>query len=201
MFQEGNYTVLELYPPARGMNRLVAPEALSQEFAVALENILPTPLGSATVRYGTRRLEGMTLPADASILEAFPFVLPNGDKQALLYVQTFVLDLTARNFGVLSPQSFQFDTDQAAAFHADTPLKIAYTHRGDMTLHASLVSKTVVGQTVTLTVDNNSFPVPIDGVILQRVYYSEGSLSVYDFQTRRLNPPLKTGLRVEFFAR
>ena len=44
MLQEGNYNILEIYPPTQGMNRLIAPEALPQGFAVALENILPTPL-------------------------------------------------------------------------------------------------------------------------------------------------------------
>ena len=194
MLQEGNYTVLELYPPAQGMNRLIAPEALPQGFASALENILPTPLGSATVRYGTRRRDGMTLEADASLIEAFPFALPNGNKQAVLYVQTFVLDTAAQNFVVLSPQSFQFDTRNATAFNADTPLKIEYTKRGDTTLYSSLVSKTVLGQTVTLTVENNSFPFPIDGVVIDRVSFSEGSLYVYDFQVPRLGPVLKTGL-------
>jgi hypothetical protein len=164
MVQEGNYTVLELSPPSQGLNRLIAPEALPQDFASALENILPTPLGSATVRCGTRRLPGMTLEADASILEAFPFVRPNGDQQAVLYVQTFVADTTARNFVVLSPQSFQFETSKAAAFQVDTPVKVEYTKRGDTTLYSVLVNKTITGQTVTITLENNSFPFPIDAV-------------------------------------
>lgn len=173
------------------MNRLIAPESLPQGFAVALENILPTPLGSATVRYGTRMLPGMTLEPDDVILEAFPFVKPNGDKQAVLYVQTFVLDETARNFVVLNPQSFQFDTDNAIAFQTDTPLKIEYTHAGDTTLYSSIMKKTVLGQTVTILVENNSFPFPIDGVVIQMVSFSEGNISVYDFQTSGLGPILK----------
>ena len=124
MLQIDNYNVLEVYPPSQGMNRLMAPEVLPPDFATTLENILPTPLGSATVRYGTRRLEGMTLAPDASILEAFPFVKPNGDKQAVLYTQTFVQDETADNFVVLDPQSLRFDTNRAAAFEVDTPIKI-----------------------------------------------------------------------------
>ena len=120
MLQIGNYNVLEVYPPSQGMNRLVAPEVLPPDFATTLENILPTPLGSATVRYGTRCLEGMSLAPDASILEAFPFVKPNGDKQAVLYTQTFVQDETADNFVVLDPQSLGFDTNRAAA--------VSYTH-------------------------------------------------------------------------
>ena len=196
MFQDGNYTILELYPPSRGMNRAMAPEVLPPDFASALENILPTPLGAATVRYGTRLLAGMTLDPDASILEAFPFSKSNGDKQAVLYVQTFVHDPTAQNFTVINPQSFRFDTTNATAFQVDTPVKIEYTHHGDTTLYSTLVSKTVTGNTVTLTVENNSFPAPIDGVTIQRISYAQGSLYVYTFKTATLSAALKTGLSV-----
>ena len=196
MLQIGNYNVLEIYPPSQGMNRLVAPEVLPTDFATTLENILPTPLGSATVRYGTRCLEGMTLAPDASILEAFPFVKPNGDKQAVLYTQTFVQDETADNFVVLDAQSLRFDTNRAAAFEVDTPVKIEYTHHGDTALYSAIVSKTTLGQTVTLTLQNNSFPVPLEGVVIQGVSFSIGSLSVYDFQTQSLSAPLKQDLSV-----
>jgi len=163
MLQEGNYNILEIYPPTQGMNRLIAPEALPQGFAVALENILPTPLGSATVRYGTRRLEGMTLEPDDVILEAFPFVKPNGDKQAVLYVQTFVLDETARNFVVLNPQSFQFDTDKAIAFQADTPLKIEYTHAGIQPFTQRLWAKLLLARL---------WPSPLKTVFVKKVVAS-----------------------------
>lgn len=196
MLQIGNYNVLEIYPPSQGMNRLMAPEVLPPDFATTLENILPTPLGAATVRYGTRCLEGMTLAPDASILEAFPFVKPNGDKQAVLYTQTFVQDETADNFVVLDPQSLGFDTNRAAAFEVDTPVKIEYTQPTETILYSAIVSKTTLGQTVTLTLQNNSFPVPLEGVVIQGVSFSIGSLSVYDFQTQSLSAPLKQDLSV-----
>jgi hypothetical protein len=65
MFQEGNYNVLEICPPAQGMNCNIAPEVLPQDFASILENILPTPQGLAMVRYGTKRLRGVNLDPDA----------------------------------------------------------------------------------------------------------------------------------------
>ena len=46
MFQEGNYNVLEFNPPIQGMNRNIAPEVLTQDFASSLENIIPTPNSS-----------------------------------------------------------------------------------------------------------------------------------------------------------
>jgi hypothetical protein len=196
MLQISNYSVLEFYPPSQGMNRFIAPEVLPSDFAVSLENILPSPLGTATVRYGTRLSGGMTLEPDASILEAFPFVKPNGDKQAVLYVQSFVQDETVRAFRVLDPERFELQTDQEAMYQTDTFIKLEYTHHGETTLYSAIVSKTTLGQTVTLTVQNNSFPVPIEGVTLNRLSYSRGSLFVYDFQTKSLSGPLKRNLSV-----
>jgi hypothetical protein len=100
MFQEGNYNVLEFNPPTQGMNCNLAPEVLPQAFASVLENILPTPVGSSFVRYGTKKLLGMNLDPDAVIIEAFPYVKANGDTQMVLYVQTFVQDLSASNLTV-----------------------------------------------------------------------------------------------------
>jgi hypothetical protein len=196
MFQEANYNVLEFNPPIQGMNRNIAPEVLPQDFASVLENILPTPQGLATVRYGTKRLTGVNLDPDAVIIEAFPYAKANGDSQMLLYVQTFVQDATAQNFQVLAPNRFSFDTAVADKFGVDTPIKIPYTSLGVSTLYSPIVSKTVVGNTVTLTVQDNGFPQNIGGVRINSVLFSESGLYVYDLQTATLSAALKTGLSV-----
>ena len=196
MFQEANYNVLEFNPPIQGMNRNIAPEVLPQDFASVLENILPTPQGLATVRYGTKRLGGVTLDPDAVIIEAFPYAKANGDSQMLLYVQTFVQDATAQNFQVLAPNRFSFDTTVADKFGVDTPIKIPYTSLGVTTLYSPIVSKTVVGNTITLTVQDNGFPQNIGGVRINSVLFSESGLYVYDLQTATLSAALKTGLSV-----
>ena len=196
MFQEGNYNVLEFNPPTQGMNCNIAPEVLTQDFAVVFENILPTPVGSSVVRYGTKRLTGVTLDPDAVIIEAFPYAKANGDSQMVLYVQTFVQDGTAQNFQVLAPNQFSFDTDNLGAFNIDTPIKIPYTSLGVTTLYATIVSKTVVGQTVTITVQDNSFPLPIEEVTINSVAFSQGSIYVYDLLSSTLGVVLKTGLSV-----
>jgi hypothetical protein len=196
MFQEGNYNVLEFNPPTQGMNCNIAPEVLPQDFAVVFENILPTPVGSSVVRYGTKRLDGVTLDPDAVIIEAFPYAKANGDSQMVLYVQTFVQDGTAQNFEVLAPNQFSFDTDNLGAFNIDTPIKIPYTSLGVTTLYATIVSKTVVGQTVTITVQDNSFPLPIEEVTINSVAFSQASLYVYDLLSSTLSAALKTGLSV-----
>jgi hypothetical protein len=196
MFQEGNYNVLEFNPPTQGMNCNIAPEVLPQDFAVVFENILPTPVGSSVVRYGTKRLGGVNLDPDAVIIEAFPYAKANGDSQMVLYVQTFVQDGTAQNFQVLAPNQFSFDTAVADKFGVDTPIKIPYTSLGVTTLYATIVSKTVVGQTVTITVQDNSFPLPIEGVTINSVAFSQGSIYVYDLLSSTLGVVLKTGLSV-----
>jgi hypothetical protein len=196
MFQEGNYNVLEFNPPTQGMNCNIAPEVLPQDFAVVFENILPTPVGSSVVRYGTKRLTGVTLDPDAVIIEAFPYAKANGDSQMVLYVQTFVQDGAAQNFEVLAPNQFSFDTDNLGAFNIDTPIKIPYTSLGVTTLYATIVSKTVVGQTVTITVQDNSFPLPIEEVTINSVAFSQGSIYVYDLLSSTLGVVLKTGLSV-----
>jgi hypothetical protein len=200
MFQEGNYNVLEFNPPIQGMNRNIAPEVLTQDFASSLENILPTPMGSSVVRYGTKKLQGLTFDPDAVIIEAFPYVKDNGDTQMVLYVQTFVPDLVAHNFTVLSPNSFSFDTDNPEQFNVDTPIKIPYTSLGATTLYSTIISKipdpVVPDQPITITVQDNSFPLPINGVRINSVSFSQGSLYVYDLQTSTLGAVLKTGLSV-----
>ena len=196
MFQEGNYNVLEICPPAQGMNCNIAPEVLPQDFASILENILPTPQGLAMVRYGTKRLNGVNLDPDAVIIEAFPYAKANGNSQMLLYVQTFSLDATAQNFQVLAPNRFRFKTNNVHAFSVDTPIKIPYTSLGVTTLYATIVKKSIFGQTVTITVQDNSFPLPLHGVRIQSVWFSQGSLYVYDLLSSTLGYPLKTGLSV-----
>ena len=196
MFQEGNYNVLEFNPPTQGMNCNLAPEVLPQAFASVLENILPTPVGSSVVRYGTKRLAGMNLDADAVIIEAFPYVKANGDAQMVLYVQTFVQNLSTHNFTVLSLSSFSFYTDNPEQFNVDTPIKVSYTAQGDTTLYSTIVSTTVDENTVTITVQENSFPLLINGVTINSVSFSQGSLYVYDLQTSTLGAVLKTGLSV-----
>ena len=197
MLQDGNYNVLELVPPTKGMNCNVASDVLPRDFASVLENILAMPLGSATVRYGTNLLPNISLAQDSIILEIFPFAKNNGNKQIVLYVQTFVQDQSADNFTVLSPNSFSFNTDNVGAFNVDTPIKIPYTSLGATTLYSTIVRKTVVGRRVTITVQGNSFPRTINGVTINSVEFSQGSLYVYDLQTSTLlEEALKTGLSV-----
>jgi hypothetical protein len=200
MLQEGNYNILDFFPPTQGMNCNIAPEVLPKDFAVVLENMLPTPLGACMVRYGTKQLPGINIPADlpedSKIMEAFPFVKANGDTQMVLYVQTFVQAFMANNFTVLSPNSFSFNINTPELFNVDTPIKVVYALQGTNKLYSSVVSKTVVGQTVTITIQENSFPKTFNAVTITEVWYSIGNIYVYDLKTATLSQALRTNLSV-----
>ena len=197
MLQAGNYNILEFLPPTKGMNSNVASEVLPRDFASVLENMLAMPLGSATVRYGTNLLPNASLNADSTILEIFPFTKNNGDKQIVMYVQTFVQDLSANNFEVLSPNSFRFTTHTPYRFAVDTPIKVSYTCNGFTNLYSPIVSQSRVENPVTITVEDNSFPQPLnDELEINYVAFSQGSIYVYDLKTSTLGEALKTGLSV-----
>ena len=113
-------------------------------------------------------------------------------------MQTFVPDESAQDFQVLNAQQVQFTTNTPEAFVLDTPVKIQYSKQGDTTLTSTIVQKTVEDDeaTVTLTVADNSFPLPLEGITIQRVSYTEGQISIYEFANATLGSPLKTGLSV-----
>lgn len=196
MFQEGNYNVLEFSLPAQGMNRNIAPEILPPEFATVLENIIPSPLGSAFVRFGTQLLPNITIDPYNVIVEMFPFAKPNGDNQIVLYVQVYKQDVTAQDFEVISPNTFSFTTQNPDKFIVDNLIKVTYTLHGQNTLYSLVVNKTVVDQTVTITLADNSFPLPINQITINSIAYASGSIYVYDLLTQNLSDALKEDLSV-----
>jgi hypothetical protein len=196
MFQEGNYNVLEFSLPAQGMNRNIAPEMLPPEFATVLENIIPSPLGSAFVRFGTQLLPNVTIDPDNTIIEMFSFAKPNGDNQIVLYVQVYKQDVTAHDFEVTSPNSFSFVTNTPDKFIVDNLIKVPYTLHGQNTLYSLVVNKTVVDETVTITLADNSFPLPINQITINSIAYASGSIYVYDILTQTLSGVIKEDLSV-----
>lgn len=201
MFQEGNYNVLEFSLPAQGMNRNIAPQILPEEFATVLENIIPSPLGSAFVRFGTQSLPNIIIDSDSTIIEMFPFAKPNGNNQIVLYVQVYKQDGTAHDLEVTSPNSFSFVTDTPDKFMVDNLIKVPYTLHGQNILYSLIVNKTVVGETVTIILADNSFPLPIDQITINSIAYASGSIYVYDLLTQTLTGLLKEDLSVETVPR
>lgn len=196
MFQDGNYDILEFFAPVQGMNTNISPEALPKDFAVFLQNILPTPLGSNQVRYGTKKEQNIKLDANAKILEAFAYRTSEGKSQIILYVQTFVKDTSAQNINVLSPTQLSFTTNVAQNFHEETPIEISYTKEGTRTLTTSIEHKTLEQDTMTVTLADGGLNQGTDGLSINSLSFSQGSIYVYDLSTSTLSDALKTGLSV-----
>jgi hypothetical protein len=196
MFQEGNYNVLEFSLPSQGMNRNIAPEILPEEFATVLENIIPSPLGSAFVRFGTQMLPNVTLLPDNTIIEMFPFAKPNGDNQMVLYVQVYKQDTTANTFEVTSPNTLSFVTQNPDKFDIDNLINVTYTLHGQNVLYSLVINKTVVNNTVTITLADNSFSLPLDEIEINSISYASGSIYVYDLLTQTLSAALQEDLSV-----
>lgn len=194
VLQEGNYDILELFPPAQGMNRNIAPDILTPDFATALENILPMPLGTATVRYGTRLLPGINLNAENVIMESFPFNKVDGSPQTLLYVQKYVQDYSTSNIQILSANSFRFRTNTPNLYITDTAIKIMYSLNGQVTVFNYINNCVVVGNIVTVTIQDNSFVFPAGQMVINSIWYSQASIYVYNFNSSTLSAELITGL-------
>jgi len=202
MFQEGNYDVIEFPMPREGMNQFISPEILPQQFCYLLENILPTPLGSGQVRYGTRRINTLNNP-EASILETFAFTKSDGGRQAIVYTQEYSQDLSMQNPVVVAQTQLNFESNQnSLKYVADTPIKVQYTLNGaHYTLYAQIAEVTVDAQNNVQIILGQSF-FPAGGVlVIQSVWYAVGVLYAYDFESHTFTPALKTGLSVACMPR
>jgi hypothetical protein len=186
MFKGNTFDVLEFNMPVRGMNQNIAPEVLDSTQAYLLENILPLPLGEGRVRYGTQELAGVTLPADSTLQEIFDFTKADGSQELLLYVQTFQIDARASNFAVLSDTQVRFTTPTPETYHLNTPLKVIYTKNGQQILYTEILEKGVAGNQVTLTFAPNSFPDPVEDIVLNSLWFATGTLYHYDFNATTL---------------
>jgi hypothetical protein len=200
MFQPGNYDKIEFNMSPQGMNQFISPEILPPQFSFLLENILPTPLGVGTVRYGTQEVT-QTDNIDDSILEIFPFAKENGGKQEILYVQQYKLDTSVLNPIINNQQQFIFTTNNAIRYQKDTFVKVNYTLNGvNNTLYAKIQSVIINNNDVQITLAENFFP---GGGVLQilNIYYPEGTLYSYDFDSETLTHLPISGLAVACIPR
>ena len=202
MLQIGNYDVLELSIPQKGMNQNVSAYQLPLDYAYVLENILSKPLGEGTVRFGTKRLHNPLSPAldpDSRVMGSFGFVSANGTEQLILYVQEFQQDHTADplDFHIEGDFVFSFPTENAARYEQDTPIKIDYQVNGINTVYDVIADKTInAGGEVVLTVRQNNFPRPFENIQFRSVSFSTGTLYAYDTRTKTLSAPLRQNLSV-----
>ena len=187
MFKAGRFDVLEIPLPAAGMNQQVAPEVLPLTQAYILENIIPLPLGKGQVRHGTKTLPGIDLPVDCTIQEVFSFTKADSHQQLLLYVQGFKQDTSMTDTAVVGGGTIRFTTDQTSRYLKDTPVQIIYEKNGTQTLYADIKDVTVAEQTITLQLEENSFPIPFAEGRITSVWYPFGKIYLYEFSSKNLS--------------
>lgn len=195
MFPQGNYDVIEFYPPSQGMNQNISPDILPSDFAEVLENGIPLPLGKLTIRYGTRLIKALP-KVDSNIVAGFSYITNDDKEQILLYAQEFVQDTTATNYTLVadSRYSFGFNSTNINNYVKDTPIKIQLTLNGTTILYDDITDINVVGNQVTITLLNNTLPLQTSGVVINQVSYAVGSIYCLDVESNTLSGPLKTGL-------
>lgn len=199
MLREAQFDVLEFTPPAQGMNRKVSAETLSGAYAYHLENITSQPLGCATVRCGTSLV--YTLPdAEAVILRQFPFVKEDGSEQIVLYTQVYKADTTVSSLAISqqNPYEFSFSTTSPSLYIQDTAIKVTYTYNGSHTIYDTIAKVSVSGETVTIALAQNFFPMAAQ---ITGIYRSSATLYALDVTALTLSPPLKQNLAVACIPR
>ncbi len=202
MFQESNYDVLSFQMPPEGMNQFISPEVLPDKFAYYLENILPEPLGSGQVRYGTRKVNQIPEAPGITILESFLYVKQDGGKQEVIYAQGYEEDDSVEDIVIDAQNTLNFTSDNAARYIKDTYIKIEYTLDGaNYTFYPVINQVTITDDTDVEIILGQSY-FPEGGVlVIQTINYAVGKIYVYDFDTNAFSAVLLSGLSVACIPR
>ena len=195
MFREGNYEIVEFSMAPNGMNQFVSPDILPPNFCYALENIIPSPLGTGQARYGTALIDTLSNP-EFNIIRAFPFTINGDTEQAILYIGYYQQD-TIDDVTQVDSANFNFDSTIPNSYFPDTKVKIVYTLSGQVyTLYTDIKTASVSGLTVTISIENNLLPSPSTGVVINQIWCQFGSIYKYDFTTNTLSSALITNLSI-----
>jgi len=129
MFRESDFDILEFTPPFRGMNQNVSPDLLTPEYAYYLENVIPSPLGSLQVRYGTKEIFEAVVGNNfgTDIIGSFPYQTIDNKQQAVLYVLYFKQKEQAFDTKCISSDIVRFNAGDNETFEKGT--KIAFEYR------------------------------------------------------------------------
>jgi len=167
MLYEAGYDVIELYSATKGMNKEISPELLPPDYSFYIENIMPTAVGEGQVRFGTSSLK----VCDDTIIEAFPFQSPTGNKQQVLYFNGYNNFLTFTNLNIVSSETIIITSPNYALFQPDTYLSLRYTDLNglsDLKYYQILSITNISGlatplggvypaNTISIQLENNSF--------------------------------------------
>lgn len=180
MLESGAYDVFEFPFPSQGINQNVDRDGLDASFGWWIENILPEPLGSGTVRYGTQTVPNMVFPPTvASILEAFPFFYQN-QNQIVFYANVWTEDITS-NRVALDPNTVRFTSAQASRYQPTLKIQVVYTMPNDLqayVLSTDVKDVQLDGTTVTLGLGDNRLPAGVASIV--SVQFGDGQIFVWN---------------------
>ena len=190
MYQDGNYNVLEFFPPAQGMNSNIAPSLLPKDFAAYLENMMVHPLGEVSMRFGTSLVAniGLSLWPDNKILESFPFIAPDGSKQVIIYATYFVNDDTVQDITVISSNSFSFTTNSPNQYVVDAEIKLVTNFQGvpgNLTGYSYITGVITADNLVTVTI-REDLALDVAKTEITQIYYPVGRIYSFDLKTSTL---------------
>ena len=197
MFQEGNYDITEFSMAPKGMNQFISPDVLPADFCYHLENIIPTPLGVGQVRYGTSLINNVSTN-EFNIIRSFPYTVNGSTNQGVLYVGYYSQDLNTNTRVAVDSSHITFNSVPPANYVSSTKIKIVYTFNTiPNTLYADIKTVTIIGNAVSITIENNFLPDPLSGaLVITQIWVQLGSIYKYDFTTNILSAPLRTGLSI-----
>lgn len=199
MIYEGGYEIKELIPSISGMNQNISKNILPENFCYYLQNILPSPLGEGSVRYGTKPV----FP-DANnkykYIRAFLFKNASGKSQIIRYGQEYILVNNADEESITASNKIRVSGGDYA-FVKDSYLYLQYNYNGIIPPAAYYFIKNVVvidDETVEIEIGENSLPTVGLGDTLSIVslYFASGVVDVYDVATSSI----VAGQRIENLA-
>jgi len=195
MFKESNYDKITLIPPTSGMNQNISEGILPSQFSYYLLNILSTPLGQGTVRFGTKLVFEDQDNTYKSIRD-FRFQNTNGNTQIIRYGQKYKTYIGATSKIISDVNKIKIQGGNIDIFNKDTYLLLQYNFNGILYSPSYYFIKNISKlsvDTIEIEVEDNSFPgpVPLLGYPIVSLYYASGVLDVYDVKTGALVPGQK----------
>ena len=190
MFKEADYDKITLIPPMSGMNQNISEQILPSKFSYYLLNILPSPLGKGTVRFGDK-LIFEDADNQYKIIRAFPFQNTNGNRQIIRYGQEYKTFVGATSQIISDVNKITIESENTDVFVKDSYLLLQYNFDGILYPPSYYFIKNIVEVeegTIEIEVEDNSFPgpVPVEGYPIVSLRYASGLLDVYDITTGAL---------------
>ncbi len=180
------------------MNQNIDHQSLTVANSYYLQNILPSPLGSGSVRFGTKSIEisgSNPIPLDAEIISTFSYINPtNQIKQLILCSVEFEKDTSfdVNGSSSFAPQDFTFVTSAPHKYLPETKIKVLYSlDNTPETIRAYIrKNEAAADGNYKITFDSSTFPntegqlgfgPPDEGT-----YYQVIKLYLYDYSTNAI---------------